>query len=134
MSVEPAGDAPMEYVGDMTFESVSDGRGNDLMSHEAWMKRAHGQYELTVVSAPIIHGTDAEVEAMVRRMIDKEGDKYKGLEPYMEMVECLASNIETSRCAMDYFTAVHCRLIIILERINGRDETEAAYREDGDAA
>ena len=134
MSVEPTGKTPMEFVGDMTFKSVSDGRGDELMSYEAWMERAHGQYQLTAVSAPIIHGTDADVETMVRRMIDKEGDKYKGLEPYIEMVEVLASNIDTYQAGVDYFEAVMRRLIIILERINGRDETEAAYREDGDAA
>ncbi len=134
MSVEPAGETPMEFVGEMTFAATPGGPLGELMSYEAWMKRARGQWELMTVSAPIIHGTDADVEAMVRCMIDREGDMLKGLEPYMEQVECLASNIKTAEAAADYFGAVMARLIIILERISGRDLIEASYGEDDSAA
>ena len=133
-TVEPADKTPMEYMGDMTFGPVNDGPCEPLMSHKAWMERAHGQYQLTFVPYQIIHGTDADVEAMVRCMIDREGDMLKGLEPYMEQVECLASNIKTAEAAADYFGAVMARLIIILERISGRDLIEASYGEDDSAA
>ncbi len=48
----------------------------------------------------------------------------------MEMIECLSENVKMPVAAADYFGAVMGRLIIVLERISGRDEIEAAYGED----
>lgn len=124
MTVAAAGDTPIEYAGDVTFEPPP-GPPAEPMSHEAWMERAHAQWQLMAVSLPIINGTDADVEAMVRRMIDREGDMDKGLEPYMEMIECLESNIDTYQAGVDVFTATKARLFIVFQRILGRDEIEA---------
>ncbi len=120
----------MEYAGDVTFGPPEGGPSVEPPSHEAWMERAHAQWQLMAISLPIVNGTDADVEAMMRRMIDKAGDTDNGLEGYMEMVECLGSNIDTYQAGVDVFTATKARLLIVFQRIIGRDEIEAAYRED----
>ena len=116
----------MEYAGDVTFGPAEGEPVVGHMSHEAWMERAHAQWQLMLISVPIVNGTDADVEAMMRSMIDKEGGIDKGLEPYKEMIECLESNIDMYQAGVDVFTATRARLFIVFQRIIGRDEFEAA--------
>ena len=116
----------IEYVGDLKF-GPAEGRPVEARSTiEDWYKGAREEFVLSRLILPILNGTDEDVERMVRKMDDRECDDVITLAERCEFWK------ERHEAGAEVMGAASARLMIVCERIIGKEEIEKCYAEPAD--
>lgn len=109
-------EAPLEYLGGLTFGPAEGKRVSSESTLVDWLERAKEEFMLKQMATRINNFTDDEMEAFVRREFRPDD--------VMEMLADVAENaqnwVEIYKGGIDFLEATLARCIIIGERIEAQ--------------
>ena len=124
----PTNTTKIEYVGDLKFGPAEGEPVEARSTIEDWYEAAREEFILSRLILPILNGTDEDVERMVRRSVDGECDEF------LTLAERCKFWKEQYEAGAEVMSAVEARLLIVCERVIGKEEIEKCYAEPCTAA
>ena len=110
----------VEYVGDLTFDPSDIKSATTL---DDWLDRARREYRMSRIAIAFLNMSDAELERHVNSFGDT--DEKRG-RLAMDLVEWFQGWIERYRAGEKVTTAAWARLVVVGERLCGREVVEEA--------
>ena len=109
-------DDDIAEIGHLTFGPISDAPITPTTDLDDWLKSAKNEFILARLSLPLLNMNDRELEKIVRDANDPE--------TFTGMVESIISARERHEAGLEFFTAAYARLMSVLDRVYGEEETQ----------
>lgn len=113
---------PMEYVGDQKFGLPEGGRIKPAAPLETWLENARGDFIRSRAILPVLNSTDEQLERIIR----KSGPPF---DAWLNLMESCGAALDRYEAGAECLRSAVSRLIVVLERVHGREATEDAYAE-----
>ncbi len=107
----------LEPVGDLKFDPPAGGPIVPESNWEDWLDWAMVEYELSRRAAQVLNLADQELEALVR-----DGDD---IDSWVDLIETAVQSKKRHEAGREVMGAVVCRLLIVMERILGKEIWDA---------
>ncbi len=113
----------LEYVGDTKFPSFN---VSQRFTEEEWRQRAQGEYRLTCFAANVLDMDDKQLEAYARTLGTTDEESCHA---FMDLADWIGEWRQRYLDSTEAMDAVTARMVIVAERLAGREHMEETYRE-----
>ena len=114
----------LEYVGDTEFPSFN---VSQRFTEEEWRQRAQGEYRLTCFAANVLDMDDKQLAAYARTLGSTDEESCHA---FMDLADWIKEWRDRYKDNVSAMEAVAARMIVIVERLAGREHMEETYREN----
>ncbi len=112
-------EAPLEYLGGMTFGPAEGKPVISTMTMEDWLERAKTEFTIKQIALKIYNSTDEEMMEVWGQGLDTPDERVNALAGFAEYAN---SWIDNYQAGIDFLESVACRCEIIVERIEAQQK------------